>query len=816
MSNKPRMALKHRDRFASGSSIVLIGPRGAGKSSLATIASSSFGLRPIDIDDLFRRNYGVSLAIHVRQNENAECSSTDLEIIRRVFDDNAENAVIVWPSGCVGKLAYAVLEEYSQKHSIIFVARSARGIHRYLKAPDLARIKQVVELENRVYRASSHYEFYNIDEEDLSSSSAINYDSSMARSPRSLRLKRMEESFVRFLQNVLQISPHSMSRTDRLTIPLSRSSRTYLLNLPLSQIGNPDFDIQSLDCGADACQLEVNLAEIKGLPITDITVRISIAYSILTRFFDGLVIYHLNCPPDFSRYEHEYADLLRHGPRIGVDYMTLDFKIGPNAILNLLSCRHSPRILGVYHDYEPGPDGWSSKARWEILEQATSIPGLDAIRLTQAATSLDDNSAVIAFKVAANRLKSQQPLLIAYNTGPLGRWSRCENEILTPITTTDSTFSDSDLTIQSIQNALYSSFIYERRNFYILGRDLSTCRVPDVQRATYKFFNLPHSTHSGSIDCLRDIMKDEFLGGISMLNPGYKLSMLPFVSSFSEHAKNIGAINTIIPVRGQSFEGCTAPPPDFWRQRNTPNRVVGLYGENTDWLSINECVKRNLSPANAITKNTTALVIGAGGMAHAALYALLQMGIRNVVVFNRTLSNALALANRFRELNIAKDTSETDLHPNIRILDSLQADWDSDLAQPTVVISCIPAPGPGYTKTNFVLPLQWMKSSTGGVVLELSYRPVVTPLLRQIREHAMRGWVVVDGLENLAARTAIEFELFTGRKAPRNLARAEALRVYPDENIHPPDVIKDVAMDSSISLDEGEVFEANRSNNGIV
>ncbi|CRG87875.1 hypothetical protein PISL3812_04896 [Talaromyces islandicus] len=794
------MALKHRDIFPGGSSIVLIGPHGAGKSGLATIASGSMGVKPVDIEEIFRRRYGVSLAVYVRQNENAECSPTDLGIIRRVFEQNTENAVIVWPSGCVGKFAYAVLEEYAQKYSIIFVARSAKGIQQYLKVPDLSRVRQVVELENRVYRASSHYEFFNLDEQELLSSSAINYDSSMARSPRPLRLKRMEESFVRFLKNIMQTSPHHTRKGSGLIIPLSRSPRTYLLNLPLSQVSSPDFDIQSLDCGADACQLEVDLAEVHGLPVLEITNKISVAYAILTRFFDGPVVYHLHCPSPFSRYEHLYVDLLRHGPRIGVDYMTLDLKLGSSKISSLLPFRGSPKILGIYHDFEPGSDGWSTKKRWEILEHASTIPGLDGIRLTQVANSIEDNSAVIAFRVAAIRSGLQHPFLVAYNTGSLGRWSRCENEILTPVATPDSKYSDSELSVQSIQNALYSSFIYERRNFYLLGRDLSTCRVPHVLRAAYTFFGLPHSTHTGSIDDLRDLLNDEFLGGVSMLNPGYKISIAPFVSSYSEHAKNIGAINTIIPIRGQSFEGVTTPPPDFWKQRNTANRVVGLYGENTDWLSISECIKRNLSPANAITKNTAALVIGAGGMAHAALYALLQMGIRNVVIYNRTLSNALALASRFRGLEMPEYTRGNDFHPNIRIIDSLQSDWDNDLAQPTVIVSCVPTAGTECMNTNFILPLQWMRSSTGGVVLELRYRPVITPLLQQIREHAMRGWVGIDGLENLAARTAIDFELFTGRRAPRNLARAEALRVYPDRNMQPPDAMRDTGMDETILI----------------
>lgn len=54
--------------------------------------------------------------------------------------------------------------------------------------------------------------------------------------------------------------------------------------------------------------------------------------------------------------------------------------------------------------------------------------------------------------------------------------------------------------------------------------------------------------------------------------------------------------------------------------------------------------------------------------------------------------------------------------------------------------------------------------------------------MRRIRNDTGRSWVLSDGLENVIEQGIAQFELMTGRKAPRRLMTLEVLRNYEGEN----------------------------------
>ena len=121
-------------------------------------------------------------------------------------------------------------------------------------------------------------------------------------------------------------------------------------------------------------------------------------------------------------------------------------------------------------------------------------------------------------------------------------------------------------------------------------------------------------------------------------------------------------------------------------------------------------------------RTTTGLVIGAGGMARAAIYAMLQLGLKTILIHNRTVANAERLVEHFGRVVDQSDLFRGTILRVVRRED----EWPAGYRYPTIVVSCVPTHstvnGPA---ADFTLPEGWMKSPTGGVVLEV--RPQCIP-----------------------------------------------------------------------------------------
>jgi pentafunctional AROM polypeptide len=165
---------------------------------------------------------------------------------------------------------------------------------------------------------------------------------------------------------------------------------------------------------------------------------------------------------------------------------------------------------------------------------------------------------------------------------------------------------------------------------------------------------------------------------------------MPFLDEISDHAKLIGAVNTIVPT---VIDGETK-----------------LVGDNTDWLGLLELIEQNLSSDNERTDASTSLVLGAGGTCRAAVYALHKAGFKTIYLFNRTRPNADKIVASFpKEYNIIPLTS----------LDSFPGEL------PVAIISTIPAQGTATqyapnSDAGVTVPDSVLAREDGGVLIDVS------------------------------------------------------------------------------------------------
>ncbi|HLH14338.1 MAG TPA: shikimate dehydrogenase [Solirubrobacteraceae bacterium] len=210
----------------------------------------------------------------------------------------------------------------------------------------------------------------------------------------------------------------------------------------------------------------------------------------------------------------------------------------------------------------------------------------------------------------------------------------------------------------------------------------------------------------------------------------HKQEALALATDASAAAREIGAANTL------TF---------------APDGAIAA--ENTDAPGLLAALAR----AGVPVAGASALVLGAGGSARAAVWALREAGAREIAVWNRTRERARELA---RELGVraVERAVAAELLVNCTSVGLA--------AQPRVERSS------GEDEPLNQLGITFDQVGEYANVIDLVYRSQTTPLLAAAGAHGAR---TVDGLEVLVAQGALSFQLWSGRDAPLHVMR-EAVR----------------------------------------
>ena len=217
--------------------------------------------------------------------------------------------------------------------------------------------------------------------------------------------------------------------------------------------------------------------------------------------------------------------------------------------------------------------------------------------------------------------------------------------------------------------------------------------------------------------------------GVNLTMP-HKVDVLPYLDEITPAAQIIGAVNTVV------------------------NRGGHLLGENTDGKGF----VKSLTDEGIDLHGKTVCLLGAGGAARAIGVECALNGAAKIIIVNRNAERGTALRDAISE----NTDAQAEYIP-----------WDGSVPVPEQTDILVNATCVGlFPDVNACPDIDYDTIEKGMIVCDVVFNPAMPVFLQKARQ---RGARTISGLGMLVNQAALNFEIWTDVKAPREVM-LEALR----------------------------------------
>lgn len=404
----------------------------------------------------------------------------------------------------------------------------------------------------------------------------------------------------------------------------------------------------------------------------------------------------------------------------------IDFEFDLNFIVQ--PEKHSTIVSS--HEFSVAPE--NSFVTYEVLASAN----VSNIKIAVQADDITDTNAV--WKLL-ERAKRDNKNIIPIAMGEAGKWTRilglAHGAFMTyAALESGKETASGQITAKDLIETYRVKELDEQTEIYgVVGNPVSHSLSPEMHNAAFKFHRLnavyiPFEVKNLD-EFIAKFIKEETreielnFKGFSVTVP-HKRAIIKHLDSIDETARKIGAVNTVKIVGGK------------------------LHGFNTDAQGFIEPLKNSYGDLN----NAKVAVLGAGGAARAAIYALKKERAK-VTVFARDVEKARKLAEEFDIEFAALGARRSALNA-----------YD-------IIVNATPLGTRGAMESDTPAVAEQLKNAH--LVYDLIYNPFETEFLREAKSV---GVPTVGGLAMLTAQAMAQFEIWTELDAPMKEMSRAALR----------------------------------------